>query len=83
MLAVPPALLNLLKLKAGTRVDIGIDERRLIAAPRRRPSYTLEKLLAPCHENATADDTDRVWLDAKPLGNELLQWREARSDSSI
>ena len=72
MLAVPPALLDLLKLRAGARVDIGIEDGRLIVAPRARPSYTLDELLAQCDEAAQTDDGDRVWLDAKPVGSELL-----------
>ena len=72
MLAVPPALLDLLKLKAGASVDIGIEEGRLIVAPRMRPTYTLDELLAQCDETATADDGDRAWLETKPVGNELL-----------
>ena len=72
MLAVPPALLDLLKLGVGARVDIGIEHGRLIVAPRTRPSYSLDELLAQCDENAPADDGGRVWLEAKPVGNELL-----------
>ena len=72
MLAVPPALLDLLKLGAGARVDIGIENGRLIVAPRTRPSYSLDELLAQCDENAPVDDGDRAWLEAKPVGNELL-----------
>ena len=72
MLAVPPALLDLLKLAAGARVDIGVEDGRLIVAPRTRPSYSLEELLAQCDETAPADDGDRAWLDASPVGNELL-----------
>ena len=72
MLAVPPALLDLLKLKAGASVDIGIEEGRLIVAPRTRPSYTLDELLAQCDKTAAADHEGRAWLDAKPVGNELL-----------
>ena len=72
MLAVPPALLDLLMLQAGARVDINVEEGRLIVAPRTRPTYTLDELLAQCDENATADDRDCAWLDAKPVGNELL-----------
>ena len=67
MLAVPPALLGI-----GARVDIGIEDGRLIVAPRTRPSYSLGELLAQCDEAAPADDEDRVWLDARPVGNELL-----------
>ena len=72
MLAVPPALLDLLNLGIGARVDIGIEDGRLIVAPRTRPSYSLDELLAQCGETAPADDGDRAWLDARPVGNELL-----------
>ena len=72
MLAVPPALLDLLKLRAGARVDIGIEGGRLIVAPRTCPSYSLDELLAQCDENAAADDGERAWVEAKPVGNELL-----------
>ncbi len=72
MLAVPPALLDVLELRAGARVDMGIEEGRLIVAPRTRPSYTLDELLAQCDETAPADHADRAWLEAKPIGNELL-----------
>ena len=72
MLAVPPALLELLKLRAGARVDMGIEDGRLIVAPRTRPRYSLDELLAQCEENAPGDDEDRAWLDARPVGNELL-----------
>ena len=72
MLAVPPALLDLLNLGAGAKVDIGVDNGRLIVVPRIRPSYSLDELLAQCEETSPHDDGDRAWLDAKPVGNELL-----------
>ena len=72
MLAVPPAFLDLLNLGAGAKVDIGVEDGRLIVAPRTRPSYTLGELLAQCDEAAPAEDGDRAWLDARPVGNELL-----------
>ena len=72
MLAVPPALLDILELRAGARVDVGIEEGRLIVAPRTRPNYTLEELLAQCDATAPGDEADCAWLDARPVGNELL-----------
>ena len=72
MLAVPPALLDVLQLQAGARVDIGIEDGRLIVAPRARPHYSLDELLAQCDATAPAHDEDRAWLEAKPVGNELL-----------
>lgn len=72
MLAVPPVLLDLLNLAVGAKVDIGVEGDRLIVAPRSRPSYSLEELLAMCDETAPVDDGDRAWLDGSPVGNELL-----------
>jgi len=72
MLAVPPAFLDLLELRAGARVDIGVEDGRLVVAPRARPRYTLDELLEQCDRTAPADDGDRAWLHAEPVGNELL-----------
>ena len=72
MLAVPPALLDLLELRDGARVDIGVEDGRLIVVPRKRPSYTLDELLAQCDGSAPVDAGERAWIDAKPAGNELL-----------
>lgn len=72
MLAVPPALLELLRLGVGTKVAIAVENGRLIVEPRRRPSYSLDELLEQCEESDTLSTEDRVWLDAKPVGNELV-----------
>ena len=72
MLAVPPPLLDLLNLGAGAKVDIGVENGRLIVAPRTRPNYSLDELLAQCEETAPPGDGDRAWIDAKAVGNELL-----------
>ncbi len=72
MLAVPPALLDLLKLGIGAKVDIAVEKGRLIIMPKARPSYSLDELLAQCNEPAALSTEDRGWIDAKPVGNELL-----------
>ena len=72
MLAVPPALLDLLKLGAGAKVDIGVENGRMIVVPKTRPSYSLEELLAQCDESVSADEGNRAWLDSRPVGNEQL-----------
>ena len=71
MLAVPPALLDVLELRAGDEVGIGIEDGRLIVVARPRPRYTLEEQLAQCDEDA-ADDMDDAWLDARPVGKERI-----------
>jgi antitoxin ChpS len=72
MLVVPPAVLDMLHLQAGTTVGLVIDGGRLIVEPQRRPRYTLEELLAQCDPSAELTQEDREWLDAKPVGSELL-----------
>lgn len=72
MLAVPPAILDLLSLAVGAKVDIGVESGRMIVKPRERPKYTLDELLAQCEETDTPSTNDRAWLEAKPVGRELL-----------
>ncbi len=72
MLAVPPALLDVLHLSAGSTVGIAVDNGRLVVEPKKRPHYTLEELLAQCDPSAELTTEDREWLDAPAVGHELL-----------
>ena len=72
MLAIPPALLDLLNLGVGARVEIDVEDGRLTVAPRSRPRYSLGELLAQCDDTAPVEEADRAWLDTRPVGNELL-----------
>jgi antitoxin ChpS len=72
MLALPPALLDILRLRPGAKVDVGIERGRLVVEPQRRPRYTLEELLAQCNPKAPRSKGEREWLAAKPAGRELL-----------
>ena len=72
MLAVPPAILDLLNLQAGATVGLAVDNGRLVVEPSPRPRYTLEELLAQCDPDAEISPEDQAWLDDKPVGNELL-----------
>ncbi len=72
MLAVPPALLDVLQLGAGDKVGLAIDNGRLVVEPQARPHYTLDELLAQCDPNMDLSCEDREWLDSRPVGNELL-----------
>lgn len=72
MLAVPRTILDLLHLDAGAAVGVAIDAGRLIVEPRQRARYTLDELLAQCDSSADISADDREWLDAYPVGGELL-----------
>lgn len=72
MLAVPPAILDLLHLSQGSTVGLAVKKGRLVVEPQPRPRYSLDELLAQCDASAAAGPNDRQWLDAKPVGEELL-----------
>jgi len=72
MLAVPPALLDVLGLRLGAKVDIAVESGRLVIEQQHRPRYTLDELLAQCNPKAARTKEEREWLDSKPAGAELL-----------
>jgi len=71
MLAIPPAFLEVLNLQSGVTVGIAVDSGRLIIEPQLKPRYSLDELLAQCDRNAPITESDRPWLDIKPVGHEL------------
>ncbi len=72
MLAVPPAILDLLKLRAGATVGVSVEHGRLIIEPSAKPRYKLDELLAQCDASAEPSVEDRAWLDDRPQGSELI-----------
>ena len=72
MLAVPPAVLDMLQLRAGATVALLVDGGRLVVEPQPRRRYTLDELLAQCDQTAEPAQEDGEWLDARPVGEELL-----------
>ena len=68
MLTVPPDLLDLLQLRVGNAVDVGVENGRLVVQRKERPSYTLDQLLAQCTEMDWPSDEDRTWVSDKPVG---------------
>ena len=72
MLTVPPAILDVLHLRAGASVGLAVDAGRLVVDPVPRKRYRLEELLAQCDGSAEVSAEDRAWLDGTPAGSELL-----------
>jgi len=72
MLALPPALLDLLQLKVGATVSVEVANGRLVVDPQPKPRYTLEELLALSDFSQPLTEEDREWLDAPPVGGELI-----------
>jgi antitoxin ChpS len=72
MLAVPPALLEVLDLRPGAKVGLAVQNGSLIVEPQRRVRYTLDELLAQCDPKAPRSNEEREWLNDTPTGGELI-----------
>lgn len=72
MLAVPPALLDLLGLRADATVSLAVDGGRLVVEAPPKPHFTLDELLGQCDPRAPLTGEDREWIDAPAVGRELL-----------
>jgi antitoxin ChpS len=72
MLAVPPALLDILRLRPGVKVGIAIESGRLVVEPQPRPRYTLGDLLAQCDPKVRRTREDREWSRNKAAGAEII-----------
>lgn len=72
MMAIPKPLLETLGLAANAKLDVTIEDGKLVAVPKARPKYTLEELLAQCDLDAPLTSEDREWMDAPPVGQEIL-----------
>lgn len=72
MLALPPAILDILQLKSGDRVSMAVDTGRLIIEPIRGKKYSLEELLDQCDASAPHSDEDSTWTGSRPVGRELV-----------
>ena len=72
MLAVPPALLYLLRLRPGAKVGLAVQSGHLVVEPQRRPRYTLDELLEQCNPKAPRSKEEREWLTNRSSGGELI-----------
>jgi antitoxin ChpS len=72
MLAVPPAILDMMDLRVGEKVSLDVEPGRLVVKTKLRPRYTMDQLLAQCDTSVDISAEEREWLDGKPVGSELL-----------
>lgn len=72
MMAVPPAFLDILNLRAGAAVAVTIEQNRLVIEAKPRPRYSLEELLTQCDATAPMSTEENEWIQATPVGKELL-----------
>ena len=72
MMTVPKPVIEELGIEANTKLDISVQDGKIVAIPRKRPKYTLEELLAQCDFDAPWSEEEREWMDAPAVGNEII-----------
>jgi antitoxin ChpS len=78
MVAIPPAVLEALKLEPKAEVSLRVEGDKLVIEPKRtrRGRIGLTARIAMCHPNAplSADDEAelRLWMNLKPVGREII-----------
>lgn len=76
MMAIPPALLELLNIQPGDIGTIDVKNGQLVAQPiarqkRRRSSHNIRDLLAQCDFNEPRNDEDELWINSPAIGREI------------
>ena len=71
MLAVPPAILEMLRMESGSSVSMAVESGRLIIEPNVRKKYSLQELLAQCDASAPLSPEDGVWSHGR--GADLMR----------
>ncbi|MBO4335471.1 MAG: antitoxin [Desulfovibrio sp.] len=72
MLAVPPAILEMLQMESGSAVSMTVESGRLIIEPNARKKYSLQELLAQCDVSAPISSEDGAWTASAAAGKELI-----------
>ena len=72
MLAVPPAILEMLQMESGSTVSMAVESGRLIIEPNARKKYSLQELLAQCDASAPISCEDSAWTASTAAGKELI-----------
>jgi antitoxin ChpS len=72
MVAIPKPILEGLRLATNAKVEMSLEQGRLVVSPRARPRYSLAELVAQCDPSAPATEEDRAWDTAGPVGREVF-----------
>ncbi len=70
VMAIPKRLLEMVDLRAGSQVDVNVQNGRLIVVPQKKKRYKLSELLAQCDPARPLSQEESDWVDAPAMGQE-------------
>jgi len=70
IISLPKAIVKTLGLKVGSKLDLSIEDNKIVLTPQREDSNLEELLAGSPKECFRLTEEDREWLDAKPAGKE-------------
>lgn len=70
VMAIPKRLLEMVDLRAGSQVDVNVQNGRLIVVPQKKKRYKLSELLAQCDPALPLSQEELDWIDAPAVGQE-------------
>lgn len=72
IVSIPKTIVQMLGLSVGSKLDITVEENRIILTPSSEDEVSLESLLKGSPKECfTVTEEDRQWVDAKPVGREI------------
>jgi antitoxin ChpS len=72
MVAIPPAVLDELKLTPDARIELSVKVGQIIIDPKRRPRYTLDQLIKEGRKAKNLKFKDKAWLSMPRVGREII-----------
>jgi antitoxin ChpS len=72
-MTIPKSIVEELNLKADAKVDLTVEDGKLVVRTNNRPKYKLADLLARCDPNAEQTPEELEWLNAPSVGNEMTE----------
>lgn len=72
MVALPPAILEMLDMHSGSQVSMAIEAGRLVIEPGVHRKYSLRDLLSQCDESVPMSYEERGWTSGTAGGRELI-----------
>lgn len=72
IVSIPKTIVQMLGLSVGSKLDITVEENRIVLTPASDEELSLESLLKGSPKECfMVTDEDRAWINAKPVGREI------------